>query len=113
MKKQPLQHGKIEIGCNYWASHAGMYMWRDWREDVVERDFAKLSELGITMLRVFPLWPDFQPVTQLRGCFGDGVGYGDASGQPLPPGDVGAGGLTGGWIPPKPGSTGRAASQAS
>ncbi|MBR6372380.1 MAG: hypothetical protein IKS20_04295 [Victivallales bacterium] len=89
MKKQPLQHGKIEIGCNYWASHAGMYMWRDWREDVVERDFAKLSELGITMLRVFPLWPDFQPVTQLRGCFGDAVGYGDASGQPLSPGDLG------------------------
>lgn len=30
--------GTFSIGCNYWASHAGTAMWRDWRPDVVRRD---------------------------------------------------------------------------
>ena len=51
------------VGCNYWASHAGVYMWRNWDGAQVERDFEKLSGCGMTVLRVFPLWPDFQPLT--------------------------------------------------
>ncbi|MBR6374561.1 MAG: hypothetical protein IKS20_15410, partial [Victivallales bacterium] len=58
-------------------------MWRDWRGDVVEQDFARLADMGITLLRVFPLWPDFQPVTRLNGCFGDAVEYADACGNRL------------------------------
>lgn len=53
------------FGVNYWASHAGTYMWRDWRADVVQEDFKKLAGLGVKVLRVFPLWPDFQPLTAL------------------------------------------------
>ena len=53
------------MGCNYWASHAGTHMWRDWRPDVVDADLAQLAEEGLQVLRVFPLWPDFQPITQL------------------------------------------------
>lgn len=52
------------IGCNYWASHAGIYMWRNWDESVVADDLKKLAGCGITHLRVFPLWPDFQPLTR-------------------------------------------------
>lgn len=62
--------GKFIIGCNYWASHAGTQMWSDWRADVVEHDLQQLSAAGQQVLRVFPLWPDFQPITLLRGGAG-------------------------------------------
>lgn len=55
------------IGCNYWSSKSAMYMWREWDESVVEKDFSVLSKNGINVLRVFPLWPDFQPITKLYG----------------------------------------------
>jgi len=67
----PLQSaGTFTLGCNYWASHAGTRMWRDWRPAVVERDLAALAAAGLTTLRVFPLWSDFQPVTAVRGFGG-------------------------------------------
>lgn len=50
------------IGVNYWASHAGADMWRNWDENVVERDLQFLSAYGVRVLRVFPNWRDFQPV---------------------------------------------------
>ncbi len=55
------------IGCNYWSSKSAMYMWREWDETVIEKDFKILSENGINVLRIFPLWPDFQPITKLYG----------------------------------------------
>ena len=54
---------KFTIGCNYWASNAGTYMWRNWDESVVEDDLKKLSDCGVECLRVFPLWSDFQPIS--------------------------------------------------
>lgn len=51
------------IGCNYWASNAGTYMWRNWDETVVENDLKKLVGCGVECLRVFPLWSDFQPIS--------------------------------------------------
>ena len=50
------------LGCNYWASHAGAEMWKNWDEEQVERDMQDLSEYGVKYLRVFPNWKDFQPV---------------------------------------------------
>lgn len=64
--KDFLPSGTISTGANYWASHAGIHMWRDWRPEVIDADFARLSALGIDVLRVFPLWPDFQPIHSLR-----------------------------------------------
>ncbi len=55
------------LGCNYWASHAGIEMWADWDEKVVEDDFKRLSEYGMEYLRVFPNWRDFQPVCAYYG----------------------------------------------
>ena len=51
-------------GCNYWASHAGIYMWRNWSAADVERDLELLAAHNMNVLRVFPLWPDFQPLTR-------------------------------------------------
>jgi hypothetical protein len=75
---QPSQHssllitpGSFVIGCNYWASYAGAGMWRDWQPEIVAADLKQLSEAGMQVLRVFPLWPDFQPITQLYGGGGN------------------------------------------
>lgn len=74
-----LEKGKFRIGCNYWASHVGIRMWDEWNEDVVREDFRALSEHGIKLLRVFPLWSVFQPidlVTEYQGNM-DGVTVND------------------------------------
>ena len=54
------------IGCNYWASNAGMYMWRNFDASIVEKDFALLASYGVDTVRVFPLWDDFQPVKKMH-----------------------------------------------
>lgn len=66
-----LESGKFSVGCNYWASHAGTNMWKDWNPEVVEADFARLASHNVHLLRVFPLWPDFQPITAMYQCMGD------------------------------------------
>lgn len=76
--------GDFCIGCNYWASHAGMYMWRKWDAKTVERDVADLSSQGVEMMRVFPLWPDFQPVDRLCGYAGEDRGIGMVGDRPMP-----------------------------
>jgi hypothetical protein len=67
--------GTFFTGCNYWASHAGTAMWADWKKEVVEDDFRRLSAAGIRVLRVFPTWPDFQPIHLLRGPRGVAMEY--------------------------------------
>lgn len=69
--KKLMQDEGYIIGCNYWASHAGLSMWSDWNPEIVEEDFKKLSGAGLQVLRVFPLWPDFQPLNALYG--GNGI----------------------------------------
>ena len=78
-----LPPGQVRIGTNYWASHAGMLMWRNWRADVVEKDFALLHDHKLELLRVFPLWPDFQPLNRMlkNGCNLVEMRHGE---QPLP-----------------------------
>ena len=63
--------GSFSTGANYWASHAGTGMWRDWRPEVVQADLALMASSGLSVLRVFPLWPDFQPLNQLYGNRGN------------------------------------------
>lgn len=73
--------GTLRVGCNYWASHAGTYMWRNWNEAVVKADLDRLSEYGVTELRVFPLWPDFQPLTAEFGVRGVFHNFAQAGGE--------------------------------
>lgn len=58
--------GRFVTGCNYWASHAGTRMWSDWRPEQIEQDLDILGRQGIMLQRVFPLWPEFQPISLLR-----------------------------------------------
>ena len=53
------------LGVNYWASHAGVDMWSNWREDIVEQDLEILAKNGVNTMRVFPNWKDFQSVEPL------------------------------------------------
>jgi len=70
MKDNMFQDGTFFVGCNYWASHAGTNMWRDWRPDVIDRDFALLAAAKVDHLRIFPLWSDFQPIKMHRAGAG-------------------------------------------
>jgi len=81
------------IGCNYWASHAGTAMWSDWRPDIVERDLKKLADEELEVLRVFPLWPEFQPIRAMYGGGGSdkGVRFGE---HPLPDDAMGRAGVS-------------------
>ena len=62
--------GRFFLGCNYWASHAGTRMWADWDTSVVRKDLKQMAGQGLTVLRVFPLWPDFQPIRQIYSGVG-------------------------------------------
>lgn len=75
--------GRFYVGCNYWASHAGTYMWRNWRPDVVKQDFELMAKAGLRLVRMFPLWPDFQPLEQMYGGGGTRCEY-SLKGHPLP-----------------------------
>ncbi len=88
-----MQHpGDFSIGCNYWASHAGTSMWSNWQPEVVEADFADLSKAKLEILRVFPLWPDFQPLVRLEGAHGVRVEF-RLGEEPLPADEVGQAGV--------------------
>lgn len=77
--------GTYTLGVNYWASHAGTNMWQEWNAEVVEKDFKQLSENGIKVLRIFPLWPDFQPIYRIYTAMGTPKYIAYKNGQPLPP----------------------------
>ena len=79
MNTKPFPAGPFLVGVNYWASHAGMLMWRNWDADSVAKDVAALAASGVGLMRVFPLWEDFQPLTPFlggggadRGCLQNG-----------------------------------------
>ena len=52
-------------GVNYWASNAGIKMWSDFDETVIDNDFKKLADIKMDVVRLFPLWSEFQPLCQL------------------------------------------------
>lgn len=90
------ESGKFSLGVNYWASHAATRMWSEWNEEVVRQDLAHLAGIGCALLRVFPLWPDFQPVMTLRAGGSKGGyprGYAFPGERPLPDTEAGRAGV--------------------
>ena len=88
--------GTMTLGVNYWASHAATRMWRQWDESVVAADLAQIAAMGCRVIRVFPLWSDFQPVMVLRAnCAKGGYrrGYAFTDERPLPDTDAGHAGV--------------------
>lgn len=66
MKNNLFKSGEFFVGVNYWASNAGIQMWNRWDEDCIKRDFDLLVEANIKVIRMFPLWSDFQPIENFR-----------------------------------------------
>lgn len=60
------ESGKFFVGANYWASNAGIQMWNRWDEECVKRDLDLLAKANVKVIRMFPLWPDFQPIENYR-----------------------------------------------
>lgn len=60
------RNGEFFVGVNYWASNAGIQMWNRWDEECVKRDLDLLVEANIKVIRMFPLWSDFQPIENYR-----------------------------------------------
>ena len=65
------KNGEFFIGANYWASNAGIQMWNRWDESAVIRDLDHLARCEVKVLRVFPLWSDFQPIEAYRNGGGN------------------------------------------
>ena len=76
--------GEFFVGCNYWAKNAGMYMWSQWDRETVEKELAALAANGVTVMRVFPLWSDFQPLTGDCSAGGDYRSLRFRDNRPLP-----------------------------
>ena len=67
-----LPSGKLVLGANYWASHAATQMWSKWNAAEVEKDLKTLADSGMTILRVFANWAEFQPIVEIhRACGGE------------------------------------------
>ena len=58
---------KFFTGINYWGSKDAINMWENFDAESIEKDLQIMAEYGITHLRVFPLWPVFQPLKALYG----------------------------------------------
>ena len=89
--------GCFEVGLNYWASHAATRMWTEWEPETVRKDLECIAKAGFTLLRVFPVWADFQPVMTLRTiCYPGGFpqAYAFPGEQPLPNTPAGRAGVS-------------------
>ncbi len=60
-----LKNNEFYLGVNYWSSRDSINMWSNWDADVIENDFKMLFEYGIKVIRMFILWPVFQPLKAL------------------------------------------------
>ncbi len=88
--------GTFILGANYWASETATDMWRKWDAEQIRQDLALLASFGLKVLRVFPRWDDFQPITLLRAAGATGgapkeIRMGE---DPLPDTDAGRCGMS-------------------
>jgi len=54
-------HTDFILGVNYWPQRKAMYWWSDFDAGEVRQEFTLIRELGLTLVRIFLLWDDFQP----------------------------------------------------
>ena len=89
--------GHFELGLNFWASHAATRMWTDWDPETVRKDLECVAKAGFTLIRICPIWADFQPVMTLRtNCYPGGFprAYAFPGEQPLPDTPAGRAGVS-------------------
>lgn len=80
-------------GINYLASNAGIKMWTNFDPVIIDNDLRKIKSLKIDVIRIFPLWSDFQPVSMIYECNGKEQMLGFKGDNLLPDTYVGRAGL--------------------
>ncbi len=80
-------------GINYWGSKEAINMWENFDPESIEGDLKLLSAIGITHLRVFPLWPVFQPLYGIYGA-NNVYEYTFKDGKELPDTEAGRAGVS-------------------
>ena len=53
-------------GVNYLASDSAISMWERFDIETVRKDFDRMAEIGTNIIRVFPIWSEFQPIMLMR-----------------------------------------------
>ncbi len=93
MMEHFMQGNDFYIGANYWDSRSSIHMWSDFSPETIDSDFEKLASCGIRTLRMFLLWPDFQP---LKAYWANPYLYElrVADGSPLPDTEAGRAGVS-------------------
>jgi endo-1,4-beta-mannosidase len=51
----------FELGVNYWPRRKAMYWWSNFDAGEVREEFSIIREVGLSVVRLFLLWDDFQP----------------------------------------------------
>ncbi|HEU4915530.1 MAG TPA: hypothetical protein VFV13_03115 [Acidimicrobiia bacterium] len=51
----------FRLGVNYWPRRKAMYWWGDFDRDEVADEFELIASLGMSVVRIFLLWDDWQP----------------------------------------------------
>ena len=49
------------LGVNYWPRRKAMYWWSNFDAGEVRKEFSVIKEIGMSVVRIFLLWDDFQP----------------------------------------------------
>ncbi|HEX2404471.1 MAG TPA: hypothetical protein VHM29_07185, partial [Acidimicrobiia bacterium] len=52
---------RFRLGVNYWPRRKAMYWWPDFDRGEVAEEFDVIASLGMSVVRVFLLWDDWQP----------------------------------------------------
>lgn len=53
--------GQFLMGVNYWPRAKAMYWWERFDLDEVKKDFERIAEYGLGLVRIFLVWEAFQP----------------------------------------------------
>ena len=61
MNDQPGQ--PFPLGVNYWPRRKAMYWWGDFDRGEVAEEFDVIASVGMSVVRVFLLWDDWQPTS--------------------------------------------------
>ena len=56
-----MQNQPFILGVNYWPRRKAMSWWSDFDAAEVREEFAIIKDIGMTLVRIFLLWEDWQP----------------------------------------------------
>ena len=56
----------FRVGVNYWPRRKAMAWWKDFDRAEVADELDVIADLGMSLVRIFLLWEDFQPTSGSR-----------------------------------------------